>query len=253
MIAYLVVWRPVRSWVATEVMKPALSRINTPRSERYSISARGRAVAVQHVDSSEHLGVMKVPTGNFFVLAGMLLIALYPCHPYWLSLAGYQLGLSALMFGMLATGVGGATGALPCIIFWRENSIRARASPCLSYYSEPTDAVSLTVSSRTLLVQKRRTQTNEGSVSDPQVAPRNRAPVRVAGAPVRAPGIAVPAQLLIGPWKQTISSGCYPGLFCRMRRSKVTTDCNISAAAEHVARELETFRLNARSPPKSHP
>ncbi|PSQ83438.1 MAG: hypothetical protein BRD30_12895 [Bacteroidetes bacterium QH_2_63_10] len=107
-IAYLVLWRPVRSWVATDVMKPALSQIDTPRSDRHAISVRGRAVVVQHVDSSERLGVMKVPMGNFFVLAGMMLIALYPCDPYWLYLAGYQLGLSALMFGMLAIGMGWA-------------------------------------------------------------------------------------------------------------------------------------------------
>jgi hypothetical protein len=48
---------------------------------------------------------MKVPTGFILVLAGMLFITLYPCDPYWLYLAGYQLGLGALMFGMLAIGV----------------------------------------------------------------------------------------------------------------------------------------------------
>jgi hypothetical protein len=89
-------------------MKPALSEIDTARSAHYSVSTRGRAVAVQRIDPSERLGVMKVPVGNFFVLAGMLLIALYPRHPYWLYLAGYQLGLSALMFGMLAIGMGWA-------------------------------------------------------------------------------------------------------------------------------------------------
>jgi hypothetical protein len=51
---------------------------------------------------------MHTPTGAFFVLAGMLLIALYPRHPYWLYVAAYQVGLSALMFGMLAVGVGWA-------------------------------------------------------------------------------------------------------------------------------------------------
>jgi hypothetical protein len=105
-IAYLVAWRPVRTWVATEMMKPALSRIDTPRSNRYSVSAANRVVSVQQIESSDRSWKMKVPTGNFFVLAGMLLIALYPRHSYWLYLAGYQLGLSALMFGMLAIGVG---------------------------------------------------------------------------------------------------------------------------------------------------
>ena len=107
-IAYLVAWRPVRSWVASDVMNPTLSRIETPRSGRYAVSVQGRAVAVQKVDAPGRVDVMKVPMGNFFVLAGMLLIALYPRHPYWLYLAGYQLGLSTLMFGMLAIGVGWA-------------------------------------------------------------------------------------------------------------------------------------------------
>lgn len=107
-VGYLVVWRPVRSWVATDIMQPVLSRIDTPRSDRYSVSAGGRVVVVQHLESSDRVGVMKTPTGNFFVLAGMLLIALYPRHPYWLYLAGYQLGLSALIFGMLAIGMGWA-------------------------------------------------------------------------------------------------------------------------------------------------
>lgn len=107
-VVYLVVWRPVRGWVATDVMGPALSRIDTPRSDRYSVRAGGRVVEVQHIDSSDRVGVMKTPTGNFFVLAGMLLIALYPGHPYWLYVAAYQLGLGALMLGMLAVGVGWA-------------------------------------------------------------------------------------------------------------------------------------------------
>lgn len=107
-VVYLVAWRPVRSWVATDVMGPALSQIDTPRSERYVVRAQGRAVAVQNVGSSDRVGVMKTPMGNFFVLAGMFLIALYPRHPYWLYVAAYQLGLGALMLGMLAMGVGWA-------------------------------------------------------------------------------------------------------------------------------------------------
>ncbi|MCS4039952.1 hypothetical protein [Salinibacter ruber] len=107
-VVYLVAWRPVRSWVATDVMGPALSRIETPRSDQYSVRAGARVVVVQHIESSDRVGVMKTPTGNFFVLAGMFLIALYPRHPYWLYVAAYQLGLGALMLGMLAVGVGWA-------------------------------------------------------------------------------------------------------------------------------------------------
>jgi hypothetical protein len=72
------------------------------------VSAAGRAVDVQHIDSSNRVAVMKTPTGYFFVLTGMLLIALYPRHPYWLYVAAYQLGLGAFMLGSLAVGVGWA-------------------------------------------------------------------------------------------------------------------------------------------------
>ncbi len=107
-ILYLVFWRPVRGWIATDVMEPVLSQIDTPRSDRYSVRAGARVVVVQPIESSDRIGVMKTPTGNFFVLAGMFLIALYPSHPYWLYVAAYQLALSALMLGMLTVGVGWA-------------------------------------------------------------------------------------------------------------------------------------------------
>lgn len=107
-VAYLVIWHPTRGWIASEVMKPALSWIDTPRSDRYSVDSFSRGITVRRVNPSRNLATMKTPTGGFFVLAGMFLIALYPRDPYWLYVAAYQIGLGTFMFGMLAVGVGWA-------------------------------------------------------------------------------------------------------------------------------------------------
>lgn len=107
-VAYLVIWHPARGWIASGVMKPALSWIDTPRSDRYSVDSFSRGITVRRVNPSGNVGTMKTPAGGFFVLAAMFLIALYPRHPYWVYVAAYQFGLGTFMFGMLAVGVGWA-------------------------------------------------------------------------------------------------------------------------------------------------
>ncbi|MCS3857813.1 hypothetical protein GGP89_001187 [Salinibacter ruber] len=115
-ISYLIFFLPVRSWVASEVMKPILTEVDTQRSEQYSVDSFGRGISVQRINRAGRGAKMETPIGGFFVLAGMFLIAIYPRHPYWLYVAAYQLGLGTLMFGMLVIGVGWAEWGFT--VFW---------------------------------------------------------------------------------------------------------------------------------------
>ncbi len=107
---YVAVWQPARTWLAQSVAYPALASVHTERSGRFALDAERHPRSVYVLDASDPAGearaVFHAPAGRVFLVAALVLIALFPFRPYWLYLWGLHLALGALSFIALLAGLG---------------------------------------------------------------------------------------------------------------------------------------------------
>ncbi len=107
---YFGAWQPARTWLAQSVAYPALALVHTERSGHFTLDAgrHPRSVYVFEAGdpSGEARAVFHAPAGRTFLVAALVLIALFPYRPYWLYLWGFHLSLGALSLVALLAGLG---------------------------------------------------------------------------------------------------------------------------------------------------
>ncbi len=117
---YLLVWQPARTWLIRSVALPVAASMAA--SDRYLLDAdrHARSLYVFPVDDpgGEAIGVFHAPAGRTFLVAALVLLAMYPRRSYWLWLWGVHLGLGVLSYLALLAGLGGMEAGFALLAFF---------------------------------------------------------------------------------------------------------------------------------------
>lgn len=108
-VLYFTAWRPTRALFMQHVTYPLLTSIETERGTTFRYEFERGALRIGLHSSQYQSGAnptdYHAPAGRDFLIAGFLLILLFPYRPYWLYLWGVNLAVGALFLALVALGV----------------------------------------------------------------------------------------------------------------------------------------------------
>ncbi len=119
-VAYFLLWRPVRVWFAQDVAAPALALVAEGRADlhierlpgRPRVDVRGPAVPING-------GELRfwIDGGRIMLLPMMILALLFPRRPYWLYPWPYHVAIIGASFAAVLAGAAGLPGGLRACAF----------------------------------------------------------------------------------------------------------------------------------------
>lgn len=119
LLAHVGPWRMARNALVEHVAYPVALAIETPRAEGVALDLAPRTItAVEAATGRE--GLWRSPANMEYLLAALVLVAVFPRQPYWWWLWGAHLALGACGFGAFALGVGWTSAGFEAAAFVRD-------------------------------------------------------------------------------------------------------------------------------------
>ena len=129
LIVHVTVWREARNLLARHVAYPLVAAVDTDRAARFDLDATSfdRTVTAVRTDAGSEglVEVYRVPANMDYLLAALLLIAVFPRRLYWFYLWGVHLVIGALALAAFAVGVGWTDAGFAVGVFLRVYVLRA--------------------------------------------------------------------------------------------------------------------------------
>lgn len=107
--AYFLLWRPLRLWIAHDLVAPALHALSPGLGGLYEFAAQPHApiVAARPLEAGARAASWLLPGGMYFLLPGVFFVAYAPRRLYWLAFLGSLLALGLLSLAGFVVGCSG--------------------------------------------------------------------------------------------------------------------------------------------------
>ena len=129
LIVHLTVWREARNVLARHVAYPLVAAIDTDRAARFDLDAESfdRTITAVRTDvgSEATMEAYRVPANMDYLLAALVLIAVFPRRLYWFYLWLAHLAIGAAALAAFAVGVGWTDVGFAVGVFLRVYVLRA--------------------------------------------------------------------------------------------------------------------------------
>lgn len=129
LIVHMTVWREARNLLARHVAYPLVAAVDTDRAAQFDLDAESfdRTITAVRADAGAEgeMEVYRVPANMDYLLAALVLIALFPRRLYWLYLWLAHLGVGALALAAFAVGLGWTDAGFAVGVFLRVYILRA--------------------------------------------------------------------------------------------------------------------------------
>lgn len=121
-VVYVLMWRPLRVWIAQELVVGLLNAIGPVLDFSYAFASFGHSPIVSasplfDVGLQDSVRQWRMPGGMFFLLGGGLLVAYAPRRLHWLAFLGFSLVLGCMSFVAFLVGLRGATTGFEIQLF----------------------------------------------------------------------------------------------------------------------------------------
>ncbi len=124
LVAHVTVWRVARNAFAVHVAYPLVASIDTERAHGFVLDAASFERTLVAVRAGEEY-VYRVPANMDYLLAALVLIAVFPRRPYWVWLWLVHLALGGLALVAFALGIGWTDAGFAADTFLRLYAARA--------------------------------------------------------------------------------------------------------------------------------
>ena len=125
LLVHLTAWRVTRNAFVTHVAYPLVAAIDTERAATFALDATSfdRTITAARAGGEEE--VYRAPANMGYLLAALVLIAVFPRRPYWFWLWLVHLVLGGLALAAFALGVGWTDVGFDAGLFLRVYATRA--------------------------------------------------------------------------------------------------------------------------------
>ncbi len=128
LVVHMTAWRAARNAFAGYVAYPLVAAIDTERSAGFTLDAESfdrTVTATREGAGPDAVEIYRSPANMDYLLAALVLIAVFPRRRYWLWLWLVHLALGAVALGAFAVGVGWADAGFAVGTFLRVYLLRA--------------------------------------------------------------------------------------------------------------------------------
>jgi len=129
LIVHVTVWREARNVLARHVAYPLVTAVDTDRAAQFDLDAESfdRTITATRADAGAEsaMEVYRVPANMDYLLAALVLIAMFPRRPYWFYLWLVHLAVGALALAAFTVGVGWTDAGFAVGVFLRVYALRA--------------------------------------------------------------------------------------------------------------------------------
>lgn len=128
LIVHVTVWREARNLLARHVAYPLVAAIDTERAASFELDAASfdrTITAVREGAAPGAMEVYRVPANMDYLLAALVLVAMFPRRLYWWYLWLAHLTVGVIALAAFAIGVGWADAGFAAGFFLRVYVVRA--------------------------------------------------------------------------------------------------------------------------------
>ena len=118
-------WRAVRNAFIPHVAYPIVASIDTPRAKSFVLDAESYDRTITAVRAGRETDSYRAPANMDFLLAALVLVAMFPRRPYWFWLWLAHLALGGLALAAFVVGVGWSDAGFAAGTFLRLYAARA--------------------------------------------------------------------------------------------------------------------------------
>ncbi|MEP0548664.1 MAG: hypothetical protein ABJF88_17145 [Rhodothermales bacterium] len=125
LVVHMTAWRAVRNAFVVHVAYPLVAAIDTERADGYALDAASYERTITATRTGGEEKIYRAPANMDYLLAALVLIAVFPRRPYWFWLWLAHLAVGGLALAAFALGVGWTDAGFAAETFLRVYAARA--------------------------------------------------------------------------------------------------------------------------------